>query len=326
MRCLVSDNHNPHFNLATEEYFLKTSQEELFILYINEPCIVVGKHQNILSEINLPYVRENKIKLARRISGGGTVYQDLNNLNFSFIHNCINRDKISFTEFTRPILEALREMGLEVHFSDRNDLLLSSEKISGNAMHIYKNRVLSHGTLLFNTDLTKLSEALKSNNSRFNDKSIKSVRSRVTNIFPYLKEILMINTFTDRIFENILSKNENSHIQLLNTAEEWEINKIAEEKFNTWQWTYGYSPKYTYKNSFNIDRNTINVEFSVERGLISNTKVITHPLDTVIDDLLCQTLNETLHDYDTIKMKLNKISLNNSFLKDNLSDYCDQLF
>ena len=141
MRCIISNSSNPYFNLATEEYLLKNSTEEIFLIYINEPCIVVGKHQNLLSEINLKYALENRIKLSRRISGGGTVYQDGNNLNFSFIHNCPNLEKLNFTKFTNPVLEALIDMGLNAGFSGRNDLLIDSKKISGNAMHIYKTRV-----------------------------------------------------------------------------------------------------------------------------------------------------------------------------------------
>ena len=142
MRFIYSVSNNPYFNLATEEYFLKNSKEEMFFLYINEPCIVVGKHQNILSEINLQFVNENNIKLSRRISGGGTVYQDLNNLNFSYLHNCANIEKINYKKFTYPILESLRDMGLNVEFADRNDLIIDTKKISGNAMHIFKTRVL----------------------------------------------------------------------------------------------------------------------------------------------------------------------------------------
>lgn len=326
MRCLISKSHNPWFNLASEEYFLRHNSEELFILYINEPCIVVGKHQNLYSEINYNFSRKNSIKLARRISGGGTVYQDLNNLNFSFIHNCANRDQINFTKFTMPILEALREMGIDVEFSGRNDLLINSEKISGNAMHIFKNRVLSHGTLLFNANLDQLSMALKNNDNRYLDKSIKSVRSKVTNISPYLSSIETVECFTDLIFEHILSKDETSLAQSLEAFEEQEINKLAKEKFETWEWIYGYSPKYVYKNTFKFGKCIINVEFSVERGLISNTRIITHPKDYEIEGQLCKILNGTLHDFKTIEMKLRDISINNSLLTYKLSDYCNQLF
>jgi len=326
MRCLISKSHDPWFNLASEEYLLRNSIEEIFLLYINEPCIVVGKHQNLYSEINHKFSRLNNIKLARRISGGGAVYQDFNNLNFSFIHNCHNRDQINFAKFTLPILEALREMGLDVEFSGRNDLLINSQKISGNAMHVYKNRVLSHGTLLFNTDLNQLSQSLRSNDNRYIDKSIKSVRSKVTNISHYLDYIKTIEYFTDCIFKHVLSNNETSYVHSLEAFEEQEINKIAVEKFETWKWIYGYSPKYVYKNTFKFGKLIIHVEFSVERGLISNTRIITQPQDNEIESQLCKILSETLHDFETIEMKLRDIEINNSYLTDNLSNYCDQLF
>jgi len=201
MRFLFSTSNNPYFNLSTEEYFLKNSKEEMFFLYINEPCIVVGKHQNLLSEINLQFVLENNIKLSRRISGGGTVYQDLNNLNFSYIHNCANIEQINYKKFTYPILESLRDMGLNVEFSDRNDLIIDTKKISGNAMHIFKTRVLSHGTLLFNTNLNQLSAALKNNPQKYIDKSIKSVRSKVTNISNYLNDPKSTDEFSLLLFQ-----------------------------------------------------------------------------------------------------------------------------
>ena len=188
MRCFISNSSTPSFNLATEEYFLKNSSDDFFILYVNESCVVVGKHQNVLSEINLRYIIENRIKVARRISGGGAVFHDLSNLNFCFIQNCENREKINFQYFISPILESLNSLGLEVSFSGRNDLILKSTKISGNAMHIYKNRVLAHGTLLFDTNLHQLSNSLINNYKLFTDRSIKSVKSKVTNISNFLYE------------------------------------------------------------------------------------------------------------------------------------------
>jgi len=233
MRCLISNSHNPHFNLATEEYFLKNGDEELFLLYLNEPSVVVGKHQNLLAEINLKGITNNQVKLARRITGGGAVYQDLNNLNFSFIHNCPERDKINFKIFTNPILEALKSLGLEAEFSGRNDLLVEEKKISGNAMHIYKSRVLSHGTLLFNSDLSMLSDCLKNDGSRYADKAIKSVRSPVTNILSHLKSPISIEEFTGKIFTQIVQGKQDPNLIRLSDEEEIAIQHIAKEKFET---------------------------------------------------------------------------------------------
>ena len=326
MRCLISKNSNPYFNLATEEYFLKNSTDEIFMLYTNEPCIVVGKHQNLYSEINLPFTRENNIKLARRISGGGTVYQDLNNVNFSFIRNCENREQINFTKFTLPILEAMREIGLQAEFSVRNDLLINQKKISGNAMHIYKTRVLSHGTLLYNTDLNQLSVALKNNNGRYTDKSIKSVRSEVTNISDYLLQPKTIEQFTLELFKNIIKNTNNSWVKSLNISEEKAIQKISIDKFETWDWIYGYSPKYNFRNNFNYLDSFINVEFSVERGFILNIEIESIPQNTTLVNQLQEILHGMCHDYDLIAQKFRNYQINNSSLKYIDIAFCTHLF
>ena len=326
MRCLISNNSNPYFNLATEEYFLKRSSDEIFMLYINEPSIIVGKHQNILSEINLPFARGNKIKLARRISGGGAVYQDFNNLNFSFIHNCENRDQISFTKFTIPILEALSEIGILAEFSGRNDLLIDSRKISGNAMHIYKTRVLSHGTLLFQTDLNKLSSALRSHPEKYTDKSIKSVRSEVTNIHSYLDPNYTIERLKDHIFQYILIKNDQTVVIPLSAAEVEEIKKISKEKFESWNWIYGYSPKYVFRNSFIINNYSLDLELIVEKGIIIKSKLNIFPENINLISKLTETLRDTQHDYDLILLKMKEMNNNISDLKYTITELCDNLF
>jgi lipoate-protein ligase A len=326
MRCLISETQNPYLNLATEEYFLKNSSEELFMLYINEPCIVVGKHQNLLSEINVPYIYKNNIKLARRITGGGTVYQDLNNLNFSFIHNCTNLDQMNFNKFTYPILKSLREMGIPAEFSGRNDLLLESKKISGNAMHIYKNRVLSHGTLLFNTDLNILSDALKNHPEKYIDKSIKSVKSKVANISEYIKHSTSLEKFSQILFEKIFVGSENSHIKSLNESEKKAINLISKEKFETWDWIYGYSPKYEFINSLCLVDGTIMFQLKVEKGIIKSFELSLSNNNYLKMEEVFELLINVKHDYQIILdlLKINKTSkLNHDF--DPIS-FCTKLF
>ena len=326
MRCLFSTSNNPYFNLAMEEFFLKNNAEEFFFLYINEPCIVVGKHQNLLSEINLQYTLENNLKLARRISGGGTVYQDFSNLNFSFIHNCANLEQVNFTKFTYPILEILREMGLDVVFSGRNDLLIDSKKISGNAMHIFKTRVLSHGTLLVNADLNKLSAALKNNPQNYIDKSIKSVRSKVTNISNYLENSISMRDFSQTVFENIVGKSADSIIKPMIDQEADAINQLSKKKFETWEWIYGYSPKYQFHNSIQISTTIIEFEFQVEKGIIK--PVTTNPeqlVDTVYHHAF-EVLQNVNHDYRTIFDLLSNDTMITENQALNIREFCNHLF
>ena len=195
MLCIISPNTSPYFNLATEEYLLKCFQEDVFFLYRNIPSIVIGKHQNTLAEINLPFVQEKEILVARRISGGGTVYHDLGNLNFAFFTTGKEGDLVNYRRATQPIVNALREMDLEVTLGKRNELLLKKLKISGTASHVWKKRVLHHGTLLFSSEMGILSAALKSAQGRFTDRAVRSVRSRVTNIRDHLKEQMDMEHF-----------------------------------------------------------------------------------------------------------------------------------
>ena len=190
MLYIYNKNTNPYFNLAAEEYVLKEFQEECFMLWRNEPSIIVGKNQNTLAEINLDYVRQHKIPVVRRLSGGGAVFHDLGNLNFTFI---VNEDVSSFSDFkrfTQPIIDVLRKLSVNAEFSGRNDITIDGKKISGNAQYYYKNRILHHGTLLFSSSITDLSAALKVRPVKFEDKGVKSVSKRVTNISEHLKEPL----------------------------------------------------------------------------------------------------------------------------------------
>jgi len=326
MRCIISQSTDPYFNLSTEEYLLKISDEEIFLIYNNEPCIVVGKHQNLLSEINLQSALENNIKLARRISGGGTVYQDFNNLNFSFIHNCSNLEKINFKKFTTPILEVLCDMGLNASFSGRNDLLIDSKKISGNAMHIFKTRVLSHGTLLYDTDLRQLSAALKNNPQKYIDKAIQSVRSEVTNISAYLKNPKSINEFKQTVFQSITGKTQNPSIRPLSLLETEAIEQISQSKYQTWEWIYGYSPKYIFQNNFIFSNEEILFEISVEKGIIRGVKTNINSTQNKDYQYIYQALLNVKHEYTSIFEKLKNDTNILAIPNFNLHEFCNCLF
>ena len=328
MRCLISNSTSPYFNLAAEEYFLKNSTEEFFMLYINDPCIVVGKHQNLLSEINHKYITTNKIALARRISGGGTVYQDANNLNFSFIHNCEHKEKINFQKFTSPILEVLTSMGVQAGFSGRNDLIINNKKFSGNAMHIFKNRVLSHGTLLFKSDLSILSKSLHNRENRYHDKSIKSVRSEVTNLITYLpsESLPNISEFTNNLFQAIVNKMED-HTLLPITVEETDlILNLSAHKFITWEWIYGYSPKYTFHNQVKINDLDFEIQLTVEKGIIKEVWIESSQALNMLKSELIKILIGTKHDFDTITEIITHNQSINSHLRNNITEFCIQLF
>jgi lipoate-protein ligase A len=269
MICIQSSFTDPRFNLAAEEYLLKKTGQEFFILYRNDPSVIIGKHQNALAELNLPYVNEHGIDVVRRISGGGTVYHDRGNLNYCFIRQGIKGQLVDFIKHTQPLIDFLASLGLQAEFDGRNSLLLRGKKISGNAEHVYRDRVLHHGTLLFSSDLDCLSGALKVTAGRYRDKSIRSLRSPVANLADHMEEAMDINTLTERFMDYIKSTHPHESAGYEYTEGDLEeIGSLVEEKYGRWEWNYGYSPEYIFKKTVLVSGQTLKIRLEVERGII----------------------------------------------------------
>jgi lipoate-protein ligase A len=205
MKFLILASKNPYLNLAIEEYLFAETDDEIFMLWQNEPTVVIGRNQNAYAEINMNYVKENNIHIARRITGGGAVYHDLGNINYTFIANK-ESNGIDFVYFTEPILEALKKLNINAKLSGRNDLLVDDKKISGNAQFNKGNRVLHHGTLLFDTNIDVLCQVLKVDEEKIKSKAIKSVRSRVANLKSLLNEEMNSDDFISAISRHIINK------------------------------------------------------------------------------------------------------------------------
>ena len=317
MLLINNTNTNAYFNLAMEEYFLKNTNEDIFLLWQNENSIIVGKNQNTLSEINYDYVKENNIKVVRRLSGGGAVFHDLGNINFTFI-SCNDNSFSDFKKFTMPIVEALKELNVHAEFSGRNDLLIDGQKFSGNAQYNYKNKVMHHGTLLFSSEINDLSNALKVKPSKFQGKSVKSVKSRVTNISSHLDKKMTVLEFKDYLMDFINKRDENSHFYELNDKDVESINKLVEEKYSTWEWNFGYSPKYSLYNELKYPGGNVEFSLDVHDGLIKDIKFFGDFFGKEDISFIENKLRNVKHNEYSIKSALENVDINNYFLNCNI--------
>lgn len=268
---------DPRINLAIEEYVLKEmdiEQDSFLLFYINEPSIIIGKNQNTVEEVNTEFVDANGIHVVRRLSGGGAVYHDLGNLNFSFLTKDDGESFRNFAKFTEPVIEALAKMGVTAELKGRNDILVDDKKVSGNAQFATKGRMFSHGTLMFDTEIERVVKALKVKKDKIESKGIKSIRSRVTNIKEYMpNQEMTIEDFRLEILKSIFGGEENIQYYEL-TEQDWEnIHALSKERYQNWDWNYGRSPKFNMQHSKRFPVGGIDVRLDVEKGKIKGIHI-----------------------------------------------------
>ena len=267
--------YDPKINLAIEEHVVRNldKESEHFLFYINEPSIIIGRNQNTLEEINHEYVDEKGIHVVRRLSGGGAVYHDHGNLNFSFVTPYDKSKLHNFKKFNGPIIDVLNEMGIPAEMSGRKDIIANERKISGNAQFSTSGRMFSHGTLLFNSQLEEVVNALNVKMTKIQSKGHKSVRSRVANISEFLGEELTVEEFKQRIIKGLFNADEPTETYKL-TDKDWEeIEKLAAERYTKWSWNFGRSPKFNIQRTRRFDAGEIDMRLDVEKGYISNIKI-----------------------------------------------------
>ncbi|WP_435088055.1 lipoate--protein ligase [Petrimonas sulfuriphila] len=271
---IVNKSNKPDYNIALEEYCFKKMlhHDKVFILWINEPAIIVGKHQNTIEEINSEYVKQNGIHVIRRISGGGAVYHDLNNLNYTIISNEDKGADFDFKTFSRPVIDTLADLGVKAEFTGRNDLVIDGKKICGNAQAYMQGRIMHHGCLLFDTDLTVLSKALEVPKDKIKSKSVKSVRSVVDNILPNLPVKISVNEFSDKLLEHMKSKFPEMKEYTFSEEELADIEKLRASKFGAWEWNYGHSPKFGIERQSRYTAGKIQVFADVKNALIQQIR------------------------------------------------------
>ncbi|MBB1085809.1 lipoate--protein ligase [Limosilactobacillus fastidiosus] len=317
MRYVSMTSRNIGMNLATEQYLMNDKdfgREPLVLFYYEEPCIIVGRNQNTLEEINQDYVREHNIKVTRRLSGGGAVYQDLGNLCFSFVVPSDSEEFGDFKSFTKPIVDVLHKMGATTaEVSGRNDILVDGKKFSGNAMYSRNGKTFSHGTLMLNVDLNVVADALHVAKDKIASKGIKSVRSRVTNLRPFLDkkyQNIDVPTFRDALIKGLFhvdSLDEIKEKQYEITPEDQKkINEIYEQYYNNWDWVYGKSPEFTLKRRKHFDMGTIDARLDVKDGVIKNIKFYGDFFGPEDVSALADKLQGVKYDHDVIAKVLNE--------------------
>jgi lipoate-protein ligase A len=269
------NNQDPALNLALEEYLIRNPRmtDDYFLLYINNPSVIIGRHQNAFEEADLLFLQNQHIPLIRRISGGGTVYHDRGNLNFSFITRYQKFKFNNYSYFNQPILNALHSLGIRAEFGRRNEMVIGQEKISGNAQFTSKNRMISHGTLLFRSRLDRLSRVLLPASGLFRSGARKSVPSPVVNIGDYLPRSVTINKLKQIILQHVFGLANDIPLCRLKGSQWQEIRQLANNKYRQWEWNFGESPDFTYDHTIISPSGDISAKLVIHKGHIVNFDV-----------------------------------------------------
>ena len=295
MRFIYNACTDAPFNLAAEEWLLHNSDTDIFMLWRNANAVIVGRNQNTYSEINAEYVRDNNIRVVRRLTGGGAVFHDLGNLNFTFVSLNNQVGLLDFRRFAAPIIDALRSLGVPCEFNGRNDMVVEGSKISGNAQHSHRDRLLHHGTLLYSANLDSVSAALRPSPAKYMDKSVKSVRGRVRNIVDCLPNPMPIEEFIEYLMQYV-AKDQPGGSTCLRPDEIAAIEGLAEERYRSWHWNFGYSPSYSFERSTKTPGGVLDVRMDVRNGIIADIRLYGDYFgvrDVVeLEDMLCGCRHE----------------------------------
>jgi len=321
-------NTDPRFNLALEEYFIRNADmsNSYLLFYINEPSVIVGKHQNIPEEVNLKFAEENHIPIYRRISGGGAVYHDLGNLNFSYITRKTQNNFNNYRQFLKPILDTLINLGLPAEITAHNNIVIKGKKISGNAQFTSRERMCSHGTLLFNSNLASLKNVLLLNKEIFfQSKSTKSKPENTANITDFLAEKHDLDSFRRILIKNIYN-GKNFTTYNITSKDLKEINKLKNEKYSLWNWNYGLSPMSIIKRTVYFSDKPLTLNIAIDQGLITSFEIKSKLLTQDHINSIKTLFIEQKYTYDALYQVDLKFKANSRFSSLQFIDWLNILF
>ncbi len=278
-------SHDPFYNQAFEEYVYQTYlDDDIFLLWQNAPAVVVGSYQNICREVHVEALRQRGIPVVRRISGGGTVYHDLGNVNYTYI---VRAGALDYDAVLSPVITALNEIGVPARKSRTCDIAIGDLKISGSAQRMTKGRLLHHGTLLFSSDLGVLDQiTTHRKNDCFQSRGTQSAICTVTNIREHLASPMTIEEFQNRLLEQMVPPG--SPRLTLTAEQEAEVCRLRDEKYRSWEWTWGKTPAFTYEKSGSFRGAPIRVAYQAKRGIVSSAVIDCAAIDGA---LAAQLLN-----------------------------------
>jgi lipoate-protein ligase A len=299
MICIISREKDPFFNLAAEEYLLKNYADDIFMLWESSNAVVVGKHQNALAEINYRFVTEHAVPVARRLSGGGTVFHGPGNVNFTFIRNGEPGKLVDFQRFIAPVTGFLHSLGIDAQVGSKHEILAAGKKISGNAEHVFKSRVLHHGTLLYNADLSMLRESIKTIPGKYKDRAVQSNRSSVVNIENLLAHPMTKTEFSEALFE-YTRQQFNGSLHTFTASEATSIGTLKVNRYNTWDWVYGWSPDYEYQQTTTAGKIPVAIFLAVHRGRVSQCRLQSSALPEAFMDDVASAITGCAHEFSQV--------------------------
>ncbi len=324
MRIILNQCHDPAFNLALEEYALTQMDMDMVILWRNAKAVIIGNNQNAVEEINVDYVRENNIAVIRRQSGGGAVFHDLGNINYTVIHKLGENDFSNYAKFTAPICEYLQTLGVKAELKGRNDLLIDGMKFSGNAQAVKNGRIMHHGCILFNADVSDLAKSLVPKTEKIESKGIKSVRSRVTNVYSHLPVPMTAEEFYNGIADHFRKQDMEEY--MLTKEDIAAIQKLVEEKYSQWEWNFGKSPAYNWENSRHYPFGIVDARLNVKDGVMEEVHIFGDFFGIQNKEALEQKLQGVRHDRQAIAQALDGVDLQQYIHGITLEDFLNLIF